>query len=189
MRPIILFLGDSITIAYAPIVRELLTGEVEVRLPEDNAGTSTNLLAHLDKWLSAPVDIIHFNCGLHDLAIDPGASGPRVSVEAYTENLRTLRGRLEATSAQLIWATITPVIDDWHKVAKGFCRHLADVRRYNDAARMVMTGLPMNDLYAKVIAAGLERCICEDGVHMREYGNRLLAETVAQLLRTRLSVP
>ena len=37
----------------------------------------------------------------------------------------------------------------------------------------------VNHLHDAVARGGLEQCVCEDGVHMTEFGNRLLAEAVA----------
>jgi lysophospholipase L1-like esterase len=174
-------IGDSIAMGYGPLVKDLLAGEVEVWQPEENAGTSANVLAHVEEWfLRRSADLIHFNCGLHDLAIDEGREDHRVEVDQYAANLAEILGRMRAgPAAKLVWATITPVIDAWHEATKGFRRQESDVRRYNTAALAVMEGVPANDLHRAIMEGGREQCICEDGVHMTEQGNRLLAEAVA----------
>ena len=65
----ILLLGDSIRMGYQPFVAELLRGAATVIGPKDNCEDSGKYLTHLDTWL-APADVIHFNCGLHDIKID-----------------------------------------------------------------------------------------------------------------------
>ncbi len=178
-------IGDSIAMAYGPLVRDLLAGQVEVWQPKENAGTSANVLAHVEEWfLRPPADLIHFNCGLHDLAIDKGREDRRVEVEQYAANLAEILARIKAGSAaKLVWATTTPVMDAWHEANHGFRRHEEDVLRYNAAAREVVKGLPVNDLHAVIMRGGREQCVCEDGVHMTARGNRLLAEAVAGRVR------
>jgi lysophospholipase L1-like esterase len=178
-------IGDSIAMGYGPLVKDLLAEQVEVWQPEENAGTSANVLAHVEEWfVRRPADLIHFNCGLHDLAIDEGREDRRVEVDQYAANLAEILGRMRAgPAAKLVWATITPVIDAWHEATKGFRRHEGDVQRYNAAALAVMEGVPVNDLHGVIVEGGREQCICEDGVHMTEQGNRLLAEAVAGRIR------
>jgi lysophospholipase L1-like esterase len=105
-----------------------------------------------------------------------------LTLAQYEANLRQIVARLQgAAKARLIWATTTPVVDEWHARAKLFRRRQADVERYNRAALKVMkaAGVEIDDLHAVVQRAGVERCVSPDGVHMTEEGNRLLAEAVA----------
>ena len=45
-----------------------LKGKAVVVSPPENGGDSANVLAHLDEWvLKQKPDIVHLNCGLHDL--------------------------------------------------------------------------------------------------------------------------
>ena len=67
MKTIVL-IGDSIRMGYQEKVREQLADWAYVWVPEENGGTSENILAHLDKWvLSRRADVVHINCGLHDI--------------------------------------------------------------------------------------------------------------------------
>ena len=180
----VIIIGDSIAMAYGPLVGDSLAGWAEVWQPEENAGTSANVLAHLAQWaLERSADLIHLNCGLHDLAIDEG-DAHRVEPDQYAENLRKVFSDLRAgTPARLVWATITPVIDARHNASKDFCRHAADVEHYNQVARRAVGQVVVNDLHEIVVGAGIEECICEDGVHMTAYGNQLLAGAVAARIR------
>jgi lysophospholipase L1-like esterase len=185
-KPKVLLAGDSISFGYGPHVRERLEGTCDaVNLPA-NGGTSANLLAHLDDWLIRPgFDVIHLNCGLHDLARDRDASGPRVSPEQYEANLREVFRRLKGeTRATLAWATTTPVIDERHAARKGFDRREKDVLAYNAVALRVAqeAGLPVDDLHRVVEAAGAEGCVGPDGVHMTDAGNAALADAVAAFI-------
>ena len=67
MKKLIL-IGDSIRMGYqAAVIRELI-GLADVWAPEQNGGNSANILKHLDEWvLRQSPDIVHINCGLHDL--------------------------------------------------------------------------------------------------------------------------
>lgn len=180
--PKVLLAGDSISMGYGPHVRERLEGVCGVVNLPANGGTSANLLAHLDDWLIRPgFDAIHLNCGLHDLARDRDASGPRVGLEQYEANLREIFRRLKReTRSLLAWATTTPVIDERHAARKGFDRREEDVRAYNAVSLRVAreAGLPVDDLHRIVEGAGSEGCIGPDGVHMTDAGNAALADAV-----------
>jgi len=180
-------IGDSISMAYGPVVKEQLTGWAEVWQPEENGGTSAHVLEHLDEWaIDRGADVIHLNCGLHDLAIDDGVNH-RIELPQYAANLRTILTRLrERTSAKLIWATITPVVDERHAATKEFLRKEADVERYNAAAREMAEGLSIDDLHAVIAAHGVLTCVCEDGVHMTEQGNLFLVDAVEKAIRAAL---
>ena len=175
-------IGDSIRMAYEPLVIEKLSGRAEVWGPVECCGTSRDVLENLENWvLSRPGGVVHMNCGLHDLAMDSG-EGNRVPLEEYVENLRAIVGRISAESpARLVWATTTPVIDEWHRRVKPFLRREADVLRYNAAALAVMREgeIEVNDLHEVIRRARPELCLRPDGVHVNEHGNVLLAEAVA----------
>src|SRR4029079_2946646 len=66
--PKVVVVGDSIRLAYAPLVAEKLDAHAVVVGPKANGGDSANLLRNLDEWvIREKPDIVHFNCGLHDL--------------------------------------------------------------------------------------------------------------------------
>ena len=83
-------IGDSIRIGYQAHVMAALSGQAEIWVPEQNGGDSRNVLAHLDEWVLARApDLVHVNCGLHDLKRAFGA-GPNVPLEEYAANVRQL---------------------------------------------------------------------------------------------------
>jgi acyl-CoA thioesterase-1 len=180
----LLFVGDSIAMGYETGVKELLAGKFRVERNPENGGTSANVLAHLDEWIIATQpDIVHFNAGLHDIAVDEGKTTNRVLFAEYESNLRKIVRRLKTeTKARLIWATTTPVIDEWHMNVKHFGRAMADVVRYNAVALRIMkeNGVEVDDLFAVIQKAGREKCLLPDGVHMQDPASKLLAEAVAK---------
>ena len=109
----VILIGDSIRMGYLPYVAQELEGEGTVWGPEINGGTCRNILAHLEEWaLARPADIVHINCGLHDLARDPDESGvignSRVPLEEYEANVHEILSRVQQRGKCVLWATTTP---------------------------------------------------------------------------------
>ena len=183
--------GDSISRGYGPIVAKMLADTCEVSILPENGGTSGNLLAHFEDWFVAPgFDVIHFNCGLHDIARDRNTGKTRTTIEDYQDNLLELTSRLKSrTDAKLAWATTTPVIYERHLAVKDFNRDENDVTAWNNVALGVVTdaGISVDDLHEVIESAGIEECICEDGVHMTEKGNAVLSDAVARFVTRMLS--
>ena len=189
MKQVVL-IGDSIRMGYQQIVQSELAGEAEVWGPEANGGTSRNVLAHLDEWvISRQPDVVHLNCGLHDLRTEFGAGEPAVPLDEYGTNVALiLRQIQEHTSARLIWATTTPVNEQWHHRNKGFDRFETDVLAYNRRAQEVTAqlGVEVDDLYAIVTRAGRDSVLVPDGVHFAGDGYTLLGRAVAEVIRSAL---
>jgi lysophospholipase L1-like esterase len=191
MKKRITLIGDSIRIGYQDIVRELLAERAEIWSPEGNCMHSVHHLFHLQPWYVEPAaDIIHFNFGLWDCRrLERGGTENAVPVEVFARNLDfILRKVRAATTAPLIWATITPIVQDRYNarftLPRDPCREAGDVELYNAAAAPVLLrhGIPVNDLHALVEDHGRECLICDDGVHYTEQGSRLLGEQVAKVL-------
>jgi len=145
--PRVLIIGDSISMYYTAEVRHLLTGKVNVlRIPDNGKNTGYGL-KNIDYWLGdGDWAVIHFNFGLHDLAIMPATGKEQVSLEDYEKNLRQLVKTLRATGAKLIWASTTPVPEGTN------ARSEADAVAYNAVAKKVMdeNQIPIDDLHALV---------------------------------------
>jgi len=183
----VLIVGDSIAMGYAPLVAEALAGELAVRRNDGNAGDSAHLLEHLPDYLDAAgeADLVHLNCGLHDVKTPFGSERRQVPLEDYRTNLAEIVSRLVHRQRTVVWATTTPVLHARHHAVKGFDRFEADVREYNAAAAEIVAAaeIPTNDLYAVIQAAGAEACLGPDGVHMTDAGNAALAGAVASAVR------
>jgi len=184
--PKVLLVGDSITLGYAPTVIEALKDVAHVELVPGSAQHSAYVLERLGDWISTDAwDAVHFNCGLHDLKFFHETQRHQVPVEDYEANLFQAAARLQReTNARLIWATITPIVEEWHNVDRDFDRYVRDVEAYNAAALRIMNeaGIEVNDLYAFILERGVRESICTDGVHMTDDASRALGHEVAEYL-------
>ena len=181
--PLIVLIGDSIRMGYQNHVASQLAGRAEVWAPKPNGGDSRNVLAHLNQWvLARQPDVVHVNCGLHDLKRAFGAASA-VPLDEYERNVRQILQRLQRElNGAVVWATTTPVDENWHHQNKGFDRLEADVEAYNAAARAVAEdlGVPTDDLFAVIQQEGKARLLTQDGVHFTEEGSQLLGRVVAE---------
>ena len=162
--------------------------EVEVWGPTQNGGTSSNVLAHLPEWvISRNPDFVHLNCGLHDIKRDFGSENNNVPIQEYRKNVeQILRTIKQKTKTEVIWATTTPVNEQWHHETKGFDRFEADVDAYNREATQIAQklGVRINNLYEVVMKSGRDRLLTKDGVHFTEEGSVLLSRAVAEAVRS-----
>ena len=180
-------IGDSISGGYAPVVADRLEGTAEVNRPQAAGGTSGYILAMLEEWcVKDPADVIHLNCGLHDIVCLYGPHRNRIPITAYRENVRTILDTLvEFTDAEIIWATTTPVNEQAYLDRRGLVCKEDDVVAYNQASVAAASelGVTVNDLHAAVMAAGRDALLRDDGIHYTEAGYRLLGQKVAEAIR------
>ena len=182
--PRVLLIGDSISMGYTVPVRELLEGKANVHRIPANSFTTRHTLAHLKEWVgTGKWDLIHFNCGLHDIVVTP-AGDRQVSLADYERNLRELVAALRPVTKQMIWCSTTPTpgVDLTPQ------RHNEDVVAYNAAARRVMMehGVPINDLYAFALPQ-VDTIRKPLNVHYTPKGNKVLARQVAQCIEQALA--
>lgn len=189
----VLILGDSISMAYTPVVRQLLGERAVVVRPTNDKGNPENCegtnkgVENLDRWLALEGggwDVIHFNFGLHDLKhvteagknSDDPAYPRQAPPERYEEQLKRIVATLQETGARLVWATTTPVPEGG---VRPF-RAPGDVVLYNRLAAQVMddAGVPTDDLYAFAFPRLAELQKPGD-VHFTKAGTEALAEQVA----------
>ncbi len=184
--PTVLIIGDSVSMqphGYLPDLVRILGSRFRVIHNPGNGGDSANVLAHLDEWVSAArPDVIHFNCGLHDIKFGREELTRQQEPDAYERNLREIVRKLKSrTTARLVFALTTPVNEERHMATKDFDRRKADVELYNAIARRVMAerNIPVNDLHKAIMDAGPDACLSHDGVHMTGRGDAALAKAVA----------
>jgi len=183
--PTLILLGDSTRRRYEPALRALLAAAVpslDIWSPDENCETSERIRANLEPWvISRAPDIVHLNCGLHDLRWNPGSDGPQVSIEAYEANLTKIFGELTSRGIRVIWATSTPIDEARHAQKRASRRTIEDVRRYNAVSRRVADrfGVACNDLFAAVDEHGAAELLGADGAHFTDDGNAFLASRVA----------
>ena len=114
--PTVALVGDSIRLGYAPLVTRLLEGAARVVSPQPNGGDSARVLQHLEEWvLRERPDVVHLNCGLHDLKRSKETGAYQVPLAQYEANLREIVERLRrGGGATLLFASTTPILDDRH---------------------------------------------------------------------------
>ena len=187
---LVVLIGDSIRMGYQDHVASELADRAEVWVPEENGGDSRNVLAHLDQWVfSRQPDLVHVNCGLHDLKRAFGAES-EVPLDEYERNVRQILQKLQRElNGAVVWVSTTPVDENLHHQNKGFDRLEADVDAYNAAACAVAEdlGVPIDDLFAVVEREGKARLLTQDGVHFTEEGSQLLGRVVAKCVWGHLS--
>ncbi len=187
----VLLIGDSIRMGYEQIVRDAISDVAAVWGPEENGGDSANVLAHLDEWvISKKPDVVHLNCGLHDLRRWRDREGHQVSLDDYRRNVAAIiEGVRSGTEAKLIWATITPLNEAGQRKGGEFYRTAEDYKAYNAASLEVVNekAVPVDDLCSVVEAAGAEGLLTPDGVHYVPEGYALLGKTVAECVRSHMS--
>lgn len=114
----------------------------------------------------------------------------QVSISEYADNLEYIVRFLKSnTNAELIWASTTPVIYERHHRNKDFDRYLEDVEKYNRVATEIMEkySIEINDLFSLIRENNPDECIKEDGVHMTDIGNKILAEAVTSAILKKIN--
>jgi len=182
--PRVLLIGDSISMGYTVPVRKLLEGKANVHRIPNNGGPTKYGIANIDRWLgTGKWDVIHFNWGIHDLKFMPDGKR-QVEPADYEKNLRELVAKLKATSAKLIWATITPIPDGELQPGRKF----GDEAEYNAIAKKIMeaNSVRINDLnvYMTPELAKLQK---PKDVHYTDAGSAFLAKKVAAEIEAVLS--
>ena len=189
MKKVVL-IGDSIRIGYQKYVVEDLEGLAVVRFPKGNSFASTDVLIHVDDWIIAhEPDVVHINCGLHDVKRNKSTGEIKTPLEQYKANIRKILQKIvDDTNAKLIWATSTPVNEERHNEVMDFDRFLDDIRIYNEVSAEICGrfGIDVNDLYELVLQAGPEDLLNRDGVHFTQEGYVLLGKAVATSIESGL---
>ena len=176
--PRVLIIGDSISRGYTTPVRHALKGKVNLHRAPANCGKLAYGIKNLDVWLgdkSNKWDVITFNFGIHDR---------KTPDSSYTNDLKTVIVKLQATGAKLIWVNTTPVPKGAGEYVEG------NSERVNKLASEIMTELniPIVDLYSKVKDVPSEHKIANN-CHFRDGGYEILGAEVAAKIQTVLSSP
>jgi hypothetical protein len=114
----VILVGDSIRKGYREVVARELSGLAEVWSPDGNCKDSRSVLHNLEEWvISRRPDVLHLNCGLHDIKTDFGGEDTAVSLDDYGSNLRAICRLLNGLDGcTAIWAATTPVWLDPRKL-------------------------------------------------------------------------
>jgi len=180
-------IGDSIRLNAQPFARRFLAPAYCVAAPLVNCESSHTVAANIGNWLEGTdPDIVHINCGLHDIRHDPGCDRPVSSLGVYLANLRAIFGYLATTGARIIWATSTPINEGAHNRNKISRRYESDLLRYNrlsaDLARDA--GFEVNDMFEKLSSTNFQALLLPDGVHFTPSGNELIGKFIAESVQS-----
>ncbi|MDO4640515.1 MAG: SGNH/GDSL hydrolase family protein [Neisseria sp.] len=187
----IYLIGDSIRLHAEFYIRQALA-PLTVASPPENCRSSDILAEHIAEWAPAKSgDIVHLNCGLHDIRHNTGSDQPVNSLAQYQANLRRIFDYLAARRSRVIWATSTPFNQIVHNTVKASHRYDEDIMRYNACSVELATayGFAVNDLHAVLTSAGYESLLQSDGLHYTEAGSRLIGETIARAIRLQAERP
>lgn len=188
--PLVLLIGDSISIGYTPFVQEMFKGRADVQRIKGNGQHTATGLEKIDEWLGdGDWDVIHFNWGLWDLCYrhpestnqghrDKERGTLTHTLDVYESNLEKLVVRLKKTDAKLIWANTTFVPEG----EAG--RIFGDELNYNAAAARVMErhGILTNDLRSLTASFNADLFRAPGDVHFLAEGSRKLGIQVVNTI-------
>lgn len=192
--PRILLIGDSISIAYTPLVRKQLDGVANVHRPKTNCRWSAVGAESIREWIGDGTDaidndwdLIHFNFGLWDWY--GWKQDPKATPASYAKNLdRIVTTLKENTLATLVFANTTPPCREGEQKVNLI---ITDERaaEFNNAARAVMEkhNVGINNLYDAVRKKRDTLQRAPDDVHYTDKGNRILANKVAARIKRDLT--
>jgi isoamyl acetate esterase len=181
-------IGDSIRLHAEPWIKVRLPPRYRVRSPAENCRSSWHVLAGIRNWVPPGVmDVVHINCGLHDIRRDPGQDQPISSPREYVANLRRTFEYLAHAATSVIWATSTPVSENFPNDLAKSRWHTDDLVAYNRASVDLALGFGfrINDLHARLSLAPADALLMSDGVHFNDAGNRLIGAHVSAAIQGR----
>lgn len=172
------------------LTRQISEGVVKVVNYGVGGNTSREGLARMEEIFSCGPDFVLVEFGGNDAMDNPERF---VSLDEFTENLRTMQQRIEAAGAKMILLTFPPVVNEWH--AHGFhpphqqyggLDGRIELYRQRTHTYAVENQLLLIDIDRALRHPGLEEgweeYILPDGVHLTQGGNRIVAEKVLREL-------
>lgn len=181
----ILVIGDSISMGYTPHLKKKMATDDTVFHPAENCGDSRNVRKNFSSWLGDQEwDTVIFNAGLHDIKRHKADNTVQVPLAEYKINLGHIFPTLLARASNVIWVTITPVIEERHNLVKEFHRYNSDVLTYNEAALTIAQShsVPICDLHTWVSNRDIGSIMLQDGVHFNEIGYAEMADYLYPLV-------
>ena len=174
--PRVLLIGDSVSRGYTQAVRKALAGKANVHRAPANCGPTATGVKKLDVWLGqGDWDLIHFNFGIHDR---------KTPLKEYEARLAEIVKRLKAAGDKVVWASSTPIPDDWKSQAN---LGKSMVERNAVAAKLMKEqGVTMNDLFA-FISPQLKETQNPRDVHFNSEGYNRLGGQVARTIERALN--
>lgn len=186
--PNVLLIGDSISLAYTPLVRNALLDTALVERVPGNCQFSAYGANNAQKWVGdRHWDVIHFNFGLWDLY--GWKQEKLVSTQDYGTHLEAIVMALKPACDLLIFATTTPpCAEPEHKI-----KVLASPEKaaeFEAEARRVMKKhhVLVNDLDGILAGRMNELGKAPNDVHYTPEGNQVIAEKVASFIDMSLGI-
>jgi len=172
----IMLIGDSIRLGYQQEVVKQLGSKYLVYAPEDNARFAKYTLNELERWFEKcpDPDIIHWNNGLWDTAVVCREDGAFTPIDEYIRYMSIILRELRKKTEKIIFATTTPV-------KPGSANQDTNIiKEYNKCIALLMNSenIRINNLY-DVVSNNVDMCICEDKIHLTDYGKTACARAVA----------
>lgn len=177
----VLLIGDSIRMNYCVRVRELLRDEARVVFPEENCRFAKYTLWSINEWIEnladGKPDIIHWNNGIWDAYRRSDRIEVFTPLNEYLYDLERIAVEMKHYCNNIIFATTTPVRKGFNDTSN------ETIDRYNAEAVGLMKnlGISVNDLNS-VIRPETEMCLCDDLLHLNDYGTEKSAQHIAGLL-------
>ena len=182
-------IGDSIRMNSEKYTLESLPQDFEIESPAENCESSSVVIGNLDKWIDSDSNLVHLNCGLHDIRFNSGYAKPVTAVNDYLANLNSIFSYLSTLDGAIIWATSTPFVEAIHNEAKESKRYVSDLILYNELSVSLAKeyGFYINDLFSKLKNADYRQLLLKDGIHYNQQGNKLIGKLVAESIMEAVS--
>lgn len=185
--PRILLIGDSITNAFHPYVKNNFRGEAYVdKLATSKSIDNPSLIMEIDYMLKHgkedPYKIIHFNNGLH---------GWHLSSEEYRKHYDQVIQHLKVLStAVIVLALTTPVsVKGVPWETDPIMNNKVQERNRSVSELALQYGLVTNDLYSPMLnRSDLRADNVNDTYHFNENGHKLHADFVTAVCKTMLEL-
>ena len=133
--------------------------------------------------LGRKYDVLIINCGMHDIRRNRESNSVQIDIDKYKSNLEKIIKISKEISNEVIWVSLTPIIDEIHNARKaGVLRYSSEVEKYNEISMSVMKdgNVKIIDLYNFTKNLG-EDIYC-DHVHFKDEVRRLQGAFIAGYL-------
>ncbi len=181
MKKVVL-LGDSIRqLGYGTVINKYLNEGYEIWQPEDNCRFTSYTFRMLFDYMEniKDADIIHWNNGLWDISVFFDDGREFTPLPVYLDYLDRISDVLLKITPNVIFATTTPVADDYPK-----WNNNETIALYNREAIKLLTakGILINDLNS-IVNSDKKTFICEDKIHLSATGKEIIAKQVAKVIK------
>ena len=193
---VVLLIGSVHNKSLEMRVQRLLEDKACVYTPALSCGNTLDVLRNLEGWLKTyDPDVVHFMTGHEDLrSTFYGTYENMIPKAFYRRNMTQIIDFVFGFSdkAVPIWATITPVNDDWIVSDKSKVRDWTffsdDVEVYNKEAMKLCRKMKVtvNDLYEVCTYNGVDPFLTQNGYELNGKGLSAVAKAIASQIENML---